>query len=125
MLSCTMAVTSSNVQAELEALLDKAVQIGHCSFAVSGPVFHADNPGIHVNGLGKIGLPLSDRDALALIEVKKRLPGEVESEGGGEKSEKHETTLEPLGRTELTHEAKLANRTDLMEATTNTTAHVS
>ena len=54
-------------------LLESLDMIGHGSFAASGPL--ADiNPGLYVEGLGKIGLPLSERDAKALALVCNRAP---------------------------------------------------
>ena len=49
-------------------LLQCLENIGHGSFAASGPLPDV-NPGLYVEGLGKVGLPLSDRDATALAQV--------------------------------------------------------
>ena len=57
--------TSSNYRT---ALLRSLKSIGHGSFAASGPLPDI-YPGLCVDGLGKIGLPLSERDATALAHV--------------------------------------------------------
>lgn len=44
------------------------------NFAASGPVTYARNPGLSVQGIGKIGLPLSDRDAADLSHVSHEAP---------------------------------------------------
>lgn len=44
------------------------------NFAASGPVTNARNPGLFVQGIGKIGLPLSDRDAADLCRVGHEAP---------------------------------------------------
>ena len=49
-------------------LLESLETIGHGSFAASGSLPDID-PGLDIKGLGKIGLPLSDRDAAALAQV--------------------------------------------------------
>ena len=49
-------------------LLESLETIGHGSFAASG-LLPDVNPGLYVEGLGKIGLPLSERDAVALANV--------------------------------------------------------
>lgn len=38
-------------------------------FATSGPAANANNPGLWVEGVGKVGLPLSERDAAGVIGV--------------------------------------------------------
>ena len=49
-------------------LLERLHTIGHGSFAASGSLPDI-NPDLYVEGLGKIGLPLSERDAEALAHV--------------------------------------------------------
>ena len=49
-------------------LLASLETIGHGSFATSGTLPDV-NPGLYVDSLGKIGLPLSERDAAALAQV--------------------------------------------------------
>ena len=44
------------------------------NFATSGPLTNASSPGLFVHGIGKIGLPLSDRDAVALSRVSHEAP---------------------------------------------------
>ena len=44
------------------------------NFATSGPVTNAKNPGLFVQGIGKIGLPLSDRDAADLSRASHEAP---------------------------------------------------
>lgn len=48
--------------------------IGGGRFATSGVLPNATNPGLFVHGVGKIGLPLSDRDAEALAIAANRAP---------------------------------------------------
>ena len=43
-------------------------------FATSGPVTTASNPGLFVDGIGKVGLPLSDRDAADLSLISHEAP---------------------------------------------------
>lgn len=43
--------------------------IGHGTFATSGRLSTAANPASNINGLGRVGLPLSDRDAAAIAKV--------------------------------------------------------
>lgn len=57
------------IKAELLALLDDVDIHSLGSFATSGSVPHAVNPGLTINGLGGIGLPLSTRDALELSTI--------------------------------------------------------
>lgn len=44
------------------------------NFAATGPVTNARNPGLFVQGIGKIGLPLSDRDAADLCRISHEAP---------------------------------------------------
>ena len=44
------------------------------TFATSGSVTNARNPGLFVQGIGKIGLPLSDRDAADLSRASHDAP---------------------------------------------------
>ena len=48
--------------------------IDNGKFATSGPVAYAKNPGLFVKGIGKIGLPLSDRDAADLSRASHEAP---------------------------------------------------
>ncbi len=54
-----------NFREELETCLDEVQTAG--SFAIFEPLSSTINPGLHVKGAGTIGLPLSDRDAKAVI----------------------------------------------------------
>lgn len=62
------------IKAELRALLDDVDTHSLGSFATSGSIPHAVNPGINVDDLGGIGLPLSRRDALELSKVAHQAP---------------------------------------------------
>ncbi|KAI9744730.1 MAG: hypothetical protein M1818_001655 [Claussenomyces sp. TS43310] len=62
----------SEVKEQLEACLSNVQRLG--SFAVSGSPRQCANPGVFVNGVGSIGLPLSDRDARALVEASHEAP---------------------------------------------------
>ena len=44
------------------------------NFATSGPLSNANNPGLFVKGIGKVGLPLSDRDAADLSRASHEAP---------------------------------------------------
>ncbi|KAL8998798.1 MAG: hypothetical protein Q9169_002248 [Polycauliona sp. 2 TL-2023] len=57
-----------------EHLYDCLQVIGEGHFATSGVLPNASNPGLFVQGVGKIGLPLSDRDAEALTTAAHRAP---------------------------------------------------
>ena len=48
--------------------------IGSGKYATSGLLSTAKNPGLFVEGIGKIGLPLSDRDAADLSRVSHEAP---------------------------------------------------
>ena len=43
-------------------------------FATSGPLPNANNPGLFVKGVGKVGLPLSERDAADLSRASHEAP---------------------------------------------------
>lgn len=45
--------------------------VGQGTYATSG-TFSPTNPGLSVHGLGKVGLPLSERDAQDIINISKR-----------------------------------------------------
>jgi hypothetical protein len=44
------------------------------SFATFNTYLNAANPGIVIDGIGSIGLPLSERDAKAIIKISKQSP---------------------------------------------------
>ena len=50
-------------------LLDYNSVIGAGKIATSGTLSDAANPGLCIEGLGKVGLPLSERDAAAFSEL--------------------------------------------------------
>ena len=58
-----MATDSVDIKEDLYNYL-QVIDSG--KFATSGPVTNASNPGLFVEGIGKVGLPLSDRDAADL-----------------------------------------------------------
>lgn len=64
----TSDIIKSQVRLQLSA------QKSSGSFAVSGILPNAVNPGLSVQGIGTIGLPLSDRDAKALIGASHQAP---------------------------------------------------
>jgi len=75
--SCTsdeVELDCDEIKAELRALLDYIDTHSLESFATSGNIPNAVNPGITVNGLGGIGLPLSQRDALEFSKVAHQAP---------------------------------------------------
>lgn len=43
-------------------------------FAISRPLANANNPGLFIEGIGKVGLPLSDRDAADLSRTSHEAP---------------------------------------------------
>lgn len=43
-------------------------------FATSGPLSNANNPGLFVKGIGKVGLPLSERDAADITRASHEAP---------------------------------------------------
>ena len=55
-----MAIDSLDIK---EDLCNYLQVIGSGKFATSGPLANASNPGLFVKGIGKVGLPLSERDA--------------------------------------------------------------
>ncbi len=55
-------------------LLDCLEVIDSGNWATSGPLSNANNPGLFVKGIGKIGLPLSDRDAGEFCRVSHEAP---------------------------------------------------
>ncbi|KAL8673255.1 MAG: hypothetical protein Q9168_002332 [Polycauliona sp. 1 TL-2023] len=60
---------------DVNEALRKCLQvIGEGNFATSGLLPNAINPGLFVHGVGKVGLPLTDRDAEALTAAAHRAP---------------------------------------------------
>ncbi|KAL8711917.1 MAG: hypothetical protein Q9225_007037 [Loekoesia sp. 1 TL-2023] len=57
-----------------EDLCDYLEVIGSGQFATSGLLPDASSPGLFVHGLGKVGLPLSDRDAADLARLSHEAP---------------------------------------------------
>lgn len=66
-----MAEDSEDVKARLRECLEV---IGGGHFATSGLLPNANNPGLFVHNLGKVGLPLSDRDAGDIARVAHEAP---------------------------------------------------
>ena len=62
------------IKAELLTLLDDVDTHSLGSFATSGTVPQAVNPGLTINGLGGVGLPLSVRDAWELSKIAHQAP---------------------------------------------------
>ncbi|KAL8837568.1 MAG: hypothetical protein Q9176_005624 [Flavoplaca citrina] len=60
---------------EIKEEIDKHLEaIGDGFFATSGAIPMAVNPGLSIKGLGKVGLPLSNRDAKDLVKVRREAP---------------------------------------------------
>ena len=55
-------------------LLEDVGEHSEGSFATSGPIVNPPTPGIFVHGFGKLGLPLPERDAVALSKICKQSP---------------------------------------------------
>jgi len=55
-------------------LLDIVDDHGVGSFATSGSISDAPNPGLYVEGLGTVGLPLSKPDACELSKISHQAP---------------------------------------------------
>ena len=66
-----MAIESLDIKEDLCKYL-RVIDSG--KFATSGPVTTASNPGLFVEGIGKVGLPLSDRDAADLSRISHEAP---------------------------------------------------
>lgn len=62
------------VKSNLAIVLDQVDYGATEKFALSADFKTVENPGLYVNDLGSIGLPLSDRDAKELIKVCHRAP---------------------------------------------------
>lgn len=58
------------------------------SFATSGSLPDAVNPGLLLKGVGKIGLPLSERDAKAIINISREAPSGESTEENIKESER-------------------------------------
>ena len=57
-----------------QAIADYLDAAADGSFATSGSLPDAVNPGLLLKGFGKIGLPLSERDAQAIINISRGAP---------------------------------------------------
>ncbi len=57
-----------------QAIADYLDAVADGSFATSGSLPDAVNPGLYLKGVGKIGLPLSERDAKAIISISREAP---------------------------------------------------
>jgi len=60
------------IKSQLQNCLSKVHSLG--SFASFGTYSEAVNPGIFIHGKGRIGLPLSDRDAQAISDISHAAP---------------------------------------------------
>jgi hypothetical protein len=63
---------NSTLKTDLQAYIENVETAG--SFALFKSVNQAPNPGLYIKGAGTIGLPLSDRDAEALIKASHQAP---------------------------------------------------
>ena len=63
-----------------ENLCDCHEVVGKGTFAASGALFYAANPGLLIEGIGKIGLPLSDRGAEGICRICHEAPSGKGSE---------------------------------------------
>lgn len=54
------------IKQQIRGYLDVA---GDGTFAASGVLPAAVNPGLFIEGLGKVGLPLTERDAKSMVEI--------------------------------------------------------
>ncbi len=57
-----------------QAIADYLDAAADGSFATSGSLPDAANPGLFLKGVGKIGLPLSERDAKAIVNISREAP---------------------------------------------------
>ncbi|KAL8797276.1 MAG: hypothetical protein Q9195_000429 [Heterodermia aff. obscurata] len=70
--------SSSLCPDDMDDIKDKIAEyldtLGEGTFAASGSITNAVNPGLYLEGLGKIGLPLSERDAEEIINLGRQAP---------------------------------------------------
>lgn len=59
------------IKEDLRSCLDV---INSGTFAASGLLLQANNPGLYVDRLGKVGLPLSERDAVDIARLSQEAP---------------------------------------------------
>lgn len=78
--SAESGVSSANSIQEIDeikqAIADYLDAAADGSFATSGSLPDAVNPGLLVKGVGKIGLPLSERDGKAIKNIGREAPAE-------------------------------------------------
>ena len=65
---------ASDSQVIKEDLCNYLQVIDGGKFATSGPLPHVNNPGLFIEGVGKVGLPLSDRDAADIGRASHKAP---------------------------------------------------
>ncbi|CAF9908337.1 hypothetical protein IMSHALPRED_006643 [Imshaugia aleurites] len=71
-----------------QAIADYLDAAADGSFATSGSLPDAVNPGLLLKGIGKIGLPLSERDAKSIINISREAPSCESTEENIDKSER-------------------------------------
>ncbi|KAL9629013.1 MAG: hypothetical protein Q9204_005521, partial [Flavoplaca sp. TL-2023a] len=63
---------------DIKELIDECMEAnGDCFFASSGPIPAAVNPGLLIKGLGRVGLPLSSRDARDMVNLGRETPSGI------------------------------------------------
>ena len=73
--SVTSATVSLKDMDEIKEEIGNYLDVtGDGSFATSGAIPSAVNPGLFLKGLGKVGLPLTDRDAKDIIQISREAP---------------------------------------------------
>lgn len=72
-----------------QAIADYLDAAADGSFAASGSLPDAVNPGLLLKGVGKIGLPLSERDAKAIINISRGAPSGESTEENIDESERN------------------------------------
>ena len=70
----TLSQDALDIKDELQSVIKRLDQHSAGTFATSGMLAGSPNPGLHVQGLGDIGLPLSARDANALKVISHQAP---------------------------------------------------
>ena len=67
-------IDTAEIKEEMSRYLDEINGSRTGTFATAGPLFNAQNPGLSVNELGAIGLPLSIREAVELTKICHQAP---------------------------------------------------
>jgi hypothetical protein len=60
-------MSAQTLRTGLDLIMKRIPKAG--SFAISKALENAPSPGLFIKGIGNIGLPLSDRDAEAIVAV--------------------------------------------------------